>query len=471
MTHFEFRIPNFHFLLWQFGPFLQRLPPPLAWSILALSATAGLALIVFLYRRTLRRLPPASRNALTALRVLLLLILCLLLANPCRVRVPTDARTPPQRRLAVIVDRSASMDTVDNRNETRLQNALRAWKLHTEEAAASFDRVDHYRFASRLEKVSTLDDAIRPGPPGPETQLWSALRDAMADSPAAVVCLTDGLDTSGRDAAEIIAQAQSHGIPLYFVPARNRSRPADLLCIRDVNSSKVLRLSKFNASAILEISTPHDRNVPVELWSGARKLASAILPARTGWNVLPCSTEVSAGEPGPMPSNSAWRGRRAGNRRQHHGGRPAYLRPDPILSGRSGGLPLPARRSRERPMSFRLTNILNPALGVRITSEEHAPVDLPDNVEDLKKFQIVILAHVLADQLSTKQQQALVDYSKGGGGVLFIAPDSEATDRFAGTPSSDTPRGLRALDRDRTAKRGPRLRGPDALGVRARGPG
>jgi hypothetical protein len=432
---FGFRVSDFGFLLWQFGPCLQRFSPAQAWSILGLAAIAGLLLIVFLYRRTLRRLPPGSRNALTVLRVLLLLTLCFLLANPSRVRLPANPHKAPERRLAVIVDRSASMDAVDNRNETRLRNALRTWKLHTDEAGKCFDRVDDYRFASRLEKVPTLDDAVRAGPPGAETKLWSALNDAMAESPAAIVCLTDGLDTSGKDAAEVIAQAQSHGIPLYFVPARNRSRPVDLLCIRDVKTpSKVLRLSKFNASAILEISTPHDRTVPVELWSGSRKVASATLPARAGWNVLPWSPEVSAGEPGPMPlefrlGEGAARETAASTTQvvEHTSVRILYYQ---------GALQWGYRFLRgalESDPSFRLTNILNPALGVRITSEEHALVDLPDNLDDLKKFQIVILAHVLADQLSTKQQQALIDYAKGGGGVLFIAPDSEATDRFAGT--------------------------------------
>ena len=44
-----------------------------------------------------------------------------------------------------------------------------------------------------------------------------------------------------------------------------------------------------------------------------------------------------------------------------------------------------------------------------------------------------MLAHVFADQLTERQQRALTDYARGGGGVLFIAPDTAATQRFAGT--------------------------------------
>jgi len=110
---------------WQFGGWLQRFPPTLAWIILAVAALAGLALIVFLYRRTLHQLPPASRLTLTALRVALLLALLLVLANPSRVERPPRDDSKTERHLAVVVDRSASMDAVDNRNETRLKNALR----------------------------------------------------------------------------------------------------------------------------------------------------------------------------------------------------------------------------------------------------------------------------------------------------------------------------------------------------------
>jgi hypothetical protein len=421
---------------WQFGGWLRDVPPAIAWAILAGAMVAGLGLIVFLYRRTLRKLPPASRLALAALRVAVLLAVCLVLANPSHVHRPQSS-AKNERHLAVIVDRSASMDSVDNRNETRLQNAVKTWKPHEDEAAKAFDQVDYYRFAARLEKVNSLDDAAKSGPPGSETQLWSALRDAMGDSPAAIVCLTDGLDTSGTDAGTVIAEARTRGIPLYVVAARNRSRPANLLTIRDMKTpSKVLRLTKFTPSAIVEISTPHDRDVPMELWSGAQKLAATTLHARAGWNVMPWSPQVTAGEPGAMPIEfrlgAAAEQETAATTTQvvdHMTIRILYYQ---------GALQWGYRFLRaalETDSSFDLTSILNPALGVKIATTSGSSMDdLPDSADGLKQFQIVILAHVLADQLTQKQQQALVDYTKGGGGVLFIAPDSAATQRFAGTP-------------------------------------
>jgi uncharacterized membrane protein len=422
---------------WQFGGWLQGVSPLVAWGILGVVGIGGLLLIVFLYRRTLRKLSPASRNVLTVLRVALLLVLCVLLAGPARVRRPAGDNQKNERNLAVIVDRSASMDAVDNRNETRLQNALRIWQQHTGEAAQSFDVADHYRFASKLEKVDSLDAATRAGPPGEETQLWKALHDAMADSPAAIVTITDGLDTSGTDASQVIGEAQSHGIPLYFVPGINRSRPADLLSIRDVKTpSEVLRVSRFHASVIAEISAPKDRAVPVSLWSGSRELASGTIKARAGWNLLPWSADVRAGEAGTMPlefrlGDGAAMETAASTTEVVNSTTVNILYYQGALQWGYRFL----RGALESDPSFHLTSILNPALGVKLTQASGSSMDdLPDNAADLKRFQIVILAHVLADQLTPAQQQALVDYAKGGGGVLFIAPDSAATDRFAGTP-------------------------------------
>ncbi len=107
--------------------------------------------------------------------------------------------------------------------------------------------------------------------------------------------------------------------------------------------------------------------------------------------------------------------------------------------------------------SFHMTSILNPSLDVQMTvgSRGHAVLpDLPDDARALRPFQIVVLAHVFADRLSDRQQRALAEYARGGGGVLFIAPDTEATQRFRRDRArTDAARGVRAASRV-TAHRG-----------------
>ena len=422
---------------WQFGGWLQSLPPMLAFAILAFAAALGLALIVFFYRCTLRELPRGPRVLLTTLRAVLLLALLLVLANPSRVEREAPNEAEGERNLAVVVDRSASMHATDNRRETRLSNAMRIWKQHSDEAVKGFDHVRYYRFGERLEEAQDMQDAVDAGNPAEETRLWAALRESLNRSPSAIVCLTDGLDTSGSDAGDLIADAQNRGVPLYFVAAQNRGRPAEQLHIRDLKApSRVLRNSKFTASAVLEISTPRGREVPVELWSGEKRLASSTLQARAGWNVLPWSVEVASGEPGRMPLEF-----RLGTGELQQAAATTTRIADRTKINvlyYQGALQWGYRfllSALQTDPSFRVTSLLNPALGVRIsTGTPDAQLkDLPDTAAAFKRFDIIILAHVFADQLSTNQQQALIAYAKAGGGVLFISPDSEATRHFAGT--------------------------------------
>jgi hypothetical protein len=86
--------------------------------------------------------------------------------------------------------------------------------------------------------------------------------------------------------------------------------------------------------------------------------------------------------------------------------------------------------------SFHLSAILNPALNMQLTStapDGPAMRDLPEDAAALKRFQVVILANVFADQLSTRRQTALVNYVRQGGAVLFITPDSGSSAQFAGS--------------------------------------
>ena len=201
--------------------------------------------------------------------------------------------------------------------------------------------------------------------------------------------------------------------------------------------SQVLRQTQFTASMLLEISSAREQDVPVELWSGPTRVASAHLHTRAGPNTLPWNVPVAANEPGPMPLEF-----RAGadERQQIVACTTQVVERTKIeVLYYQGALQWGYRyllAALEGDPSFHLTSILNPSLDVQMTtgSPGHAVLpDLPDDARALKPFQIVVLAHVFADRLTDRQQRALTEYARGGGGVLFIAPDTEATQRFAGT--------------------------------------
>ena len=423
---------------WQFGGWLRALPQPLAWAALGAVAFGGLALIVFSYGRTLQTLPTPRRRLLTIFRLLALVAVLLCLANPVRVERP-GANEKPKRTLAVLVDRSGSMAAKDNRSQTRLDNAVRLWNQHTSELTQGFDRVDYHRFSSQLTHAADMDATLKAADPGSETRLFEALDQLLDSSPAGIACLTDGLDTTGDQAEKLIAKAQRLFVPIYFVAGSNRTRPPEYLCIREVKiPPQVLRHTQFTASVAVEVASNTGGELPLELWNKNKMIASTKLAVRPGLNVLPWSVPLSSKEPEAMLLEF-----RAGEgeRRDIATATTQVVDKTNVNVLYYQGALLWGYRylltALEDDPSFRMSAILNPGLNMQLTSstpDGQAMRDLPERADALKHFQIVVLANVFADQLSAKQQLALVAYVKDGGAVLFITPDSDASAKFAGTP-------------------------------------
>lgn len=424
-------------LEWQFGGWLRTWPTAAAWGTLGCVAVVGLWLVFRSYGRTRGKLTPSVRGGLAALRGSLLLLLLACLANPTRV-----LRQPPEsarRELAVLVDRSASMSQPDHRGATRLADAVRLWKLHEAEATNAFTTVTHQRFAAGLDPVGSLDQAVKASESGPETHLYAALLKTLAAPPAAIVCLTDGLDTTTDKMPDLMTAATARGVPLFFVVGHNRIRPAgETMKIREVKiPARVLRQTRFTAGALVEMFSPVARDVPLELWSGPTKLAATNQPVREGMNSVSWQVEVAAGEPAAFPLEF----RLGAGAQQLVAGRTTRIVENTSvdLLYYQGALQWGYRFLRgalESDPSFRVTAILNPALGVQLVAGvagQSTLADLPEDARELKRFQIIVLAHTFADLLTPKQQQALLEYARGGGGVLFISPDNNATRRFSGT--------------------------------------
>lgn len=425
-------------LEWQFGGWLRSWPASVAWAVLLVLALGGLWLVYRSYRVTTGSLSSGRRLGLASLRGVLLLLLLLCLANPTRVTKQQPERS--SRELAVLVDSSSSMSQPDSRGATRLADAVRVWKSHESEAAEVFTAVRFYRFSTSLESVADFKAAVKSREPGPETHLYASLKKALTENPAAVVCLTDGLDTTSDKMSDALAAATGRGAPLYFVVGNNRIRASgESMKIREVRiPARVLRQSHFTATALIEIFSPVARELAMELWSGNRRLATTTQPVQAGMHTLPWPVEIAAGEPALMPLEF----RIGTGAQQQIAGRTTRIVENASMEilYYQGALQWGYRFLRsalESDPSFRVTAILNPVLGLRAgagAAGPSTPADLPGDARELKRFQIVVLAYAFADLLTPKQQRALVEYARGGGGVLFISPDTEATRRFSGSP-------------------------------------
>lgn len=426
---------------WQFAGLLRGLPHATAWAILGFTALLGTVLVARFYRNTLRSLPLKVRIALTVLRVAVVLALLACLANPQRNKTGS-ARPAARDTLLILVDRSDSMGAKDYRGLSRLADATRLWKQHEKDAVESFSGSKAWRFATRTQKAPGIDEAVDPsatvGETG-QTRLYSALREAVAELPAAIVCLTDGIDTTGENPSALVSEAQRAGIPIYFTPGKNRIQSGEMLNIREIKApSRVLRQTEFHINALVDATLPQDGEVLIELWSGGRKLAGAHLLMRRGRNTLAWPATVTSSEPGPM--RLEFRLGEGKNRQTAYCTTQVVDKEKIDVLYYQGALQWGYRfllTALQSDPSFNMESILNPALGVHLGSggtPGHELADLPATAKELKRFRIVILAHVFADRLTVAQQNALIEYVRGGGGVLFIAPDSNAAAAFSGTP-------------------------------------
>ncbi len=407
---------------------------------LSLAALAGIALLVFLYTRTLTALPARARRILTAMRAVFWLMLFLLLANPTRIeRTMADAES--KRPLAVVVDRSDSMTARDNRGRSRLDDAVRNWPALEAVAHDVFSRTDYFSFGVSLHAASDFSAAREQKIGGDETHLNESVAQVLQQQPpggyGGIVCFTDGLDTTEQTPEKLADAALAARTPLYFVPSRNRLRPSEFLALRETDAPpQVRRRSQFEWRAVIEAFSKEARRVPVSLWQGDKPVVRATIDLPAGYSVVPWTSKVTADEPGMISYEM-----RVGSEASEQFGditvRVVEKTAVPILYYQGAldwGYPFLAGILRRDP-SFALTAIFNPSISLRAAS--NAPArganDLPSSAQALKNYELLILASPFANQFTDAQQNALVDYVRGGGGILFIAPNAAACRAFAGT--------------------------------------
>ena len=434
-----------HSLAWRFGGPLILLPPALAWAVLAVVAVLGAAWIIFSYRRTLVSLAPGPRRLLISLRLLLWAGILFALAGPARVeRLYAKKETRP---LAVLVDQSASMTTPDNRRQRRLDDALRHWRALAPAAESAHGEPKMFAFADSPAPTALSAADAEGGLPSGQTRLFASLDHLLATAPpggwGGIVALTDGLDTvAGRDYAGPLAAttraALAAGTPIYPVSGKNRYAGGDLFAFRElVLPAGVPPRSSFRLEVTLDTYQAAARTIPLRLKVGDTWRAPEPVRLAAGRRALAWSVELPADAPGLLPLEL-----RAGDaadapslRAEVRVAAPTSTRILYYQGALDWGYRFLADILRRDP-AFTLTPIFNLApssSGLAPPAVRGSLADLPASVGGYGKHDILILANATAAQLSAAQQNALSAWVRGGGVLLFIAPDDDATRGFSGS--------------------------------------
>ena len=189
--------------------FAIHIAPSAPWLLLALASLLLIGLAIWAYRFATPPLPMLAKRLLPALRLVALLALAWLLAQPVLER----ARGGRGAHLAVLVDRSWSMDLpVDGPGSPTRATAADAAVKDLERSLAGRATVREIPFAGRLGADSTWRS----------TRGASALGSALAALPFSpegqdldgVVVVSDGVVNAGEDP---VAAARALGVPVHAV--------------------------------------------------------------------------------------------------------------------------------------------------------------------------------------------------------------------------------------------------------------
>ncbi len=425
---------------WEFGGLIAPIAGTGAWMVLAGLLMLSVALAWISYRNSWRKLAMGSRIALVALRSLLILFILLCLANPARVEKKYLDQADP-RRLAVVVDRSDSMTQPDEDGRSRLDDAAARWRK-LRQRAEGMGKPALFAFDRSLRTVPDFDAAVAKGTgEAPETRLFSSLEEVIGKvgdgSMAAVVCLTDGLDTTGGGFADLVAAARMAQAPLYFVIGKNRLRPEPVLHIRNfVVPATTLPNTRIAVRAVVEAYSPMPRTVPVRLLRDGAELARTEIELPRGNALKMWESELTTGPvAGSMPLElRVGEGTEAVSSRALTGVRENLVTRVLYFQGALDWGFRFFRDALAEDQNFEVTALFSPEIGVRLRpASTHGLNDLPATAGELAAFNLVVLSNVARDQLSEAQQLALLGYVRGGGGLLFILPDTEAAAEFSST--------------------------------------
>jgi hypothetical protein len=431
-----------------------HLAPHAPWVWLALASLVLLSLGVWAYRFAVPPLPALARRALPFLRILSLLVLVWLLAQPVLER----GRGHDSTKLAVLVDRSWSMDLPagDKDGRTRAQVA----------DAAARDLVQSLRtravvrelpFAGRLGDDSTFQQSRG------STALGGALAE-LSRSPQGqdldgVVVVSDGIVNAGDDP---VTAARALGVPVSTVLVGNggtRDR-----AVLEVEAPATARVGERTPVRVRLSGTGSPAPLVVHLFDQGREIAHAQLPA-------PVSGAEATAELMAVPTRpglAVWTAAvdsvpgeitTANNQRQ------VALE---VTPGQLGVLVISTSLDWDLTFVRRaLSGDSSLALDSRVRQGgawqgiEHPHAGAP-TAADLRGHAVVVLDGIAPAELGPEFDRALISFARSGGGLLLFGGTSPGLKRYS-TGASGAELGVNDAGGTRSASPSPTAEAREVL--------
>jgi len=277
--------------------------PALASFALSLSASIALLLLLmviafagswWVYRQTVPEISRSRRNILLVLRGTALSLILFLLFEPVLNLQRSETLQP---RVAVLIDDSRSM-TVEDDGVAR-SDMLRRFVESREYARLAGDgRKSEYLFAGKLFPMQSITaDSLMFD--GAETDIARALQQAWDDNVgknlAAVVLVTDGVFTSGKNP---LYTAEALGVPVHVVAVGDSSEKKDILVSRVLANNIAYVESSIPVDVTIRSAGFDEGRTMVSLSEGTTVLESHPVDVRPGVNEYPVSFSYEPGDEG-----------------------------------------------------------------------------------------------------------------------------------------------------------------------------
>jgi uncharacterized protein YegL len=344
-------------------------------------------------------------------------LLCVLLA----LSIPRMTIYQTKVAVALLADTSASVTAQDLKIESALA-----------------DKIEHARgrhwtrvipFA-RVTRAPSVDEHTKDGwqlrhtaaGPGHGTNLEAAIRDGVAALPAGLVprlvLISDGNENLGS-VARAIWQAQQLAIPIDTVPLAGHAKP-ELLLESVGFPGQVFSGEHFPVEVTLE--SPRSTTAGVEMTAEGKIIGSSSVPLTAGANHLRLQATVNAvGAIALAGKISA-----AGLGEALFEDAVTLRRPRVLLVSHD---PAESEQHLVRTLESNQFEV------------ERAPAGIPDKLDD---FQLIVMNNWDMQSIPLARKEALEEFEKAGGGLLWIAGEHNVYVEKKGQPEDALERALPA---------------------------
>jgi uncharacterized membrane protein len=408
------------------------------WVLFAGIIAAALVLAWSIWRRrdavatTMR----GSRTVLVWLLQSSLVALILLLLWQPALSVAT--LKPQQNIVAVVVDDSRSMATKDN-GVSRRDQVVRVLNDGLLKTLKQKFQVRLYKLGDRLER---FDHPEQLNASQPATHIASNLKEVVAESATlpigAVVLLSDGADNSGGIDLETISEIRRQRIPIHTVGFGREQFSRDVEIEEVQMPTKALPSSRLEAQVSFKQHGYSGRKLRVDIKEGGKVLGSGEITAKADGSQQTEAIPFNAGAAGVknvdvviqpfadeenQNNNKVTRVVAVTNVKP----RILYMEGEPRWDYKF------LRRAVEDDKNIEVDAILrttqNKIYVQTATPDENLKDGFPTKVEDLFKFQGIILGSVEAGYFTPVQQELIQQFvDRRGGGLLFLGGRASLAD-------------------------------------------